>query len=159
MLHKNRREIRKKDSIIIKQRPISEIDLAIKLREVLSLKRQLDDVPSQSELIQYERRFAELNVQIQEKHQQTRKYYATYNALLEIKELVLKETSLLNSIISQFQVAITSSAGRMKLIDSMEGILKGTQQKLAKVQLGLRTEQIKCDALKEEYAALIAEQR
>jgi len=38
---------------------------------------------------------------VQGKHQQTHKYYATYNALLEIKELMLKETSLLNSIISQ----------------------------------------------------------
>lgn len=28
----------------------------------------------------------------------------------------------------QFQAAITSTAGRMKLIDSMEGIMKGTQQ-------------------------------
>ena len=36
----------------------------------------------------------------QGKHRQTRKYYATYNALLELKELMLNETSLLNSIIS-----------------------------------------------------------
>ena len=36
----------------------------------------------------------------QEKHRQTCKYYTTYNALLEIKELMLKETSLLNSISS-----------------------------------------------------------
>jgi len=34
------------------------------------------------------------------KHRQTRNYFATYNALLEIKELTLKETSLLNSVIS-----------------------------------------------------------
>ncbi|OUZ99653.1 Protein of unknown function DUF2037 [Macleaya cordata] len=137
----------------------SKSELAAKLRDVLSLKRQLDDVPSQSELIQYERRFSELYVQIQEKHRQTRKYYATYNALLEIKELVQKETSLLNSISSQFQDAMTSTAGRVKLIDSMEAVLKGTQQKLGKVQLGLQEEQKKCDALKEKYAASIAEQR
>lgn len=42
---------------------------------------------------------------VQGKHHQTRKYYATYNALLEIKELMLKETSLLNSIISQVFIA------------------------------------------------------
>lgn len=38
---------------------------------------------------------------LQVKHRQTRKCYGTYNALLEIKELMQKETSLLNSIISQ----------------------------------------------------------
>ncbi|KAK9273925.1 hypothetical protein L1049_018737 [Liquidambar formosana] len=134
-------------------------ELASRLRAILLLKRQLDDVPSQSELIQYERRFSELYVHIQEKLRQTRKCYATYNALLEIKELMLKETSLLNSISSQFQDAITSTAGRMKLIDSMEGIVKGTQQKLEKVQFGLQAEQKVCDALKERYAAAIAEQR
>ncbi|KAH1121142.1 hypothetical protein J1N35_004302 [Gossypium stocksii] len=52
----------------------------------------------------YERRLSELNAHIQEKLQQTRKFYATYNALLEIKELMLKQTSLLNSINSQVQL-------------------------------------------------------
>ncbi|KAA8521733.1 hypothetical protein F0562_012406 [Nyssa sinensis] len=134
-------------------------ELATKLREIVLLKRKLDDVPTQAELIQYERRFSELYANIQGKHRQTRKYYATFNALLEIKELMLKETSLLNSISSQFQDAITSTAGRTKLIDSMDGIVKGTQQKLEKVQLVLQAEQKVCDGLKERYAAAIAEQR
>ena len=38
---------------------------------------------------------------VQGKHRPTRKYYATYNGLLELKELMLKETCLLNLIISQ----------------------------------------------------------
>ncbi|PSS28906.1 Coiled-coil domain-containing protein [Actinidia chinensis var. chinensis] len=134
-------------------------ELAVKLREIVLLKRKLDDVPSQAELIQYEHRFSELYVHIQEKLRQTRKFYATFNTLLEIKDLMLKETSLLNSISSQFQDAITSTAGRMKLIDSMEGIMKGTQQKLEKVQLALQAEQKICDAVKEKYTAAFAEQR
>ncbi|XP_015572597.2 coiled-coil domain-containing protein 93 [Ricinus communis] len=134
-------------------------ELAGRLREVMSIKRKIDDIPIQSELIQYERRLSELNAHIQEKHRQTRKYYATYNALLEIKELMLKETSLLNSISSQFQDAIISTDGRMKLINSMEGIVKGSQQKLQKVQVGLQEEQKACDALKKRYAAAMAEQR
>ncbi|KAL4340415.1 hypothetical protein GQ457_08G002600 [Hibiscus cannabinus] len=134
-------------------------ELAARLREIVSVKRRLDDAPSQSELIQYERRLSELNAHIQEKLQQTRKFYATYNALLEIKELMLKETSLLNSISSQFQDAIASPTGRLKLLESMEGIVKGSQQKLEKVQLGLQEEQKVCDALKEKYTAAVAEQR
>ncbi|KAG9459384.1 hypothetical protein H6P81_003892 [Aristolochia fimbriata] len=146
-------------------------ELGTKLRANLLLKRRLGDVPSQSELIHpivhflhtcffwYEHRFSELYIQIQEKLRQTRKYYATYNALLEIKELMLKEVSLLNSINAQFQEAITSTSGRTKLIDSMEGILKGTRQKLEKVQLGLQTELKNCESLKQKCAASIAEQR
>ncbi|XP_050222878.2 uncharacterized protein LOC126672972 [Mercurialis annua] len=134
-------------------------ELACRLRDVMSVKRQIGDVSTQPELIQYERRLSELNAHIQEKHRQTRKYYATYNTLLEIKELMLKETSLLNSISSQFQDAIASTDGRMKLINSMEGIVKGSQQKLQKVQVGLQEEQKACDALKKRYAAAMAEQR
>ncbi|XP_019253899.1 PREDICTED: coiled-coil domain-containing protein 93-like [Nicotiana attenuata] len=77
-------------------------ELAAKLRSTLSLKRLLEYVPSQAELIQYELRFSELYTHIKAKHRQTHKDYATYNILLEIKELMLKETSLLNSISSQF---------------------------------------------------------
>ncbi|KAI3468288.1 hypothetical protein Pfo_024951 [Paulownia fortunei] len=134
-------------------------ELATELRSIVSLKRQLDEVPSPSELIQYELRFSELNTQIQKKLGQTRKHYDTYNALLEIKELMLKETSLLNSISLQFQNAITSADGRMKLINSLEGILNGTQQKLEKVQLALQSEQKFSDTIKEKYAAAISEQR
>ncbi|KAG6649529.1 coiled-coil domain-containing protein 93 isoform X1 [Carya illinoinensis] len=134
-------------------------ELAARCRAIIAVKRQLDDVPSQSELIQYERRFSELYVHIQKKHRQTRKNYGTYNALLEIKELMLKETSLLNSISSQFQEAITNADGRKKLIDSMEGIVKTIQQKQEKVQLGFQEEQKVCDALKQQNAAASAEQR
>lgn len=134
-------------------------ELAARLRAVMSVKRKLGEVPTQSELIQYERGFSDVNDHIQEKHRHTRKYYATYNTLLEIKELMLKETSLLNSISSQFQDAITTTNGCTKLIASMEGIVKGSQQKLQKVELGLQEEQKVSDALKKRYAAAIAEQR
>ncbi|KAK2978131.1 hypothetical protein RJ640_028685 [Escallonia rubra] len=134
-------------------------DIATKLRAIVMLKRQLGDVPSQPELIQYERRFSELYAQIQGKLRQTRKCYATFNALLEIKDMMLKETSLLNSISAQFQDAITSPAGRLKLIDSMEGILKGVQQKAERVQFSQEAEQNVSDALKTKYAAALSEQR
>ncbi|CAA6666305.1 unnamed protein product [Spirodela intermedia] len=134
-------------------------ELGAKRRAILSLKRQLDDVPVQSELIQYEHQFSGLYVHIQERLQQTRQYYDTYNALLEMKELMLKELSLLNSISSQFQEAIVDTTGRLKLMDSMEAILKGTQQKLKKVEAGLHAEQKIRDSLEEEYSAAVTEHR
>ncbi|MED6112069.1 hypothetical protein PIB30_058394 [Stylosanthes scabra] len=133
--------------------------LAARLRDILAMRRQIDDLPCQSEINQYERRLSELYAQIQGKHRQTRKYYATYNALLEIKELMLKETSLLNSIISQFQEAFSSMDGRAKLVHSMEGIVKGSQQKLVKVQLGLDEEERVRNDLKNRYAAAVGEQK
>ncbi|KAI5669445.1 hypothetical protein M9H77_19298 [Catharanthus roseus] len=136
-----------------------KMELASKLRLILSVKRQIDDVPVPAELIQYELRFSELYTNIQRKLRQTRKLYDTYNALLEIKELMLKETSLLGSISSQFQDAIATPAGRNKLIDSMEGILQGIQQKLEKIQLSQESEEKVCEAMKAKYRKSLAEQR
>ncbi|KAL2897739.1 Coiled-coil domain-containing protein 93-like protein [Bienertia sinuspersici] len=137
----------------------AEKELSSKLKESLSLKRQLDALPIEAELVQYERRFSELNVQMQDRLHQTRKYYETYNALLEMKELMQKEISLLNSVESQFGDAIGNPAGRTKLIDSMEAILKGIQQKLQKVQPGLQVKQKTLDALREQYSAAITNKR
>ncbi|XP_071919703.1 uncharacterized protein [Coffea arabica] len=107
-------------------------ELASKLRAILLLRRQLDDIPVPAELLQYELCFSQLYTSIQKKLRQTRKYYETFNALLEIKELMLKETSLLNSISSQ---------------------------KLEKVQLAFESEQKACEALKEKHRIAISEQR
>ncbi|XP_004501288.3 uncharacterized protein [Cicer arietinum] len=72
---------------------------------------------------------------------------------------MLKETSLLNSIISQFQEAFSSTDGRIKLVRSMEGIVNGSQQKLEKVRLGLQEEEKNLNDLKDRYAAAIGEQK
>lgn len=134
-------------------------ELAAKLRSVVQMKRELDEVPSQAELIQYEIRSSELNNQIQKKHGQTRKHYDTYNALMEIKDLMLKEISLLNSISLQFQDAISNVDGRFKLIQSLEEILKGTQQKLEKVEFTVQSEEQLCDSIKEKCTTAISKQR
>ncbi|KAK7352748.1 hypothetical protein VNO80_18176 [Phaseolus coccineus] len=151
-LHNSFSELVEKVDLMKKQ-------LAARLRNIVAVRRQIDDLPCQSEVIQYECRLSELYAQIQGKHRQTHKYYATYNALLEIKELMLKETSLLNSIISQFQEAFSSTDGRIKLVHSMEGIVKGSQQKLERVRVGLQEEETIRNDLKGRYAAAIGEQK
>ncbi|XP_020578016.1 coiled-coil domain-containing protein 93 isoform X6 [Phalaenopsis equestris] len=107
----------------------------------------------------YERRFSELYAQIQKKHHLTRRHYATYNALVEIKELMLKEASLLNSVNLQFKDAMTTPSGRYKLLDSLEVIVKGTKHKLEKAKLDLSAEQRVCDSLKEKHITAVAEQK
>jgi hypothetical protein len=67
----------------------------------------------------------------QRKLRETRKYYATYNALAEAHELTVKETSLLNSIHSQFEAAMMTTGGRSKFVESMDGIVKGVKQVMA----------------------------
>ncbi|XP_048494082.1 uncharacterized protein LOC104887723 isoform X2 [Beta vulgaris subsp. vulgaris] len=150
------------DSLIFdssKKLKCAKKELSRFLSRLLSLKRQLDELPIEAELVQYERRFSELNVHIQDRLRQTRGHYETYNALLEIKDLMLKEISLLNSVDLQFGDAIGNPAGRTKLIDSMEAIVKGVQQKLEKVQLGVQVDKKTLDTLREQYSTAILNQR
>lgn len=56
--------------------------------------RMIDDVPSRSELIQYERRFVELYEQVSDKLDETRKHFSTYNALDQKRTYIQKEVSL-----------------------------------------------------------------
>lgn len=50
-------------------------------QEVASSVRFIDDIPTRTELIQYERRFVELYQQVAWKLEETRKYYDMYNTL------------------------------------------------------------------------------
>lgn len=62
--------------------------------EVSSAARTIDDTPTRTELIQYERRFAELYQQVAWKLEETRKYYAIYNTLDSTHSFLSKEVIL-----------------------------------------------------------------
>lgn len=134
-------------------------DISKANQKVFLLHRKLDDTPSQTELMQYERCFVELYLHIQAKLRETRKYYAMYNALAEANELTLKETSLLNSINVQFETAMMSPEGRINFVTSMSDISKGVQQKLEKMETKLQGEQRTLSALREQHAQIVAARR
>lgn len=79
--------------------------LAQRSMGVSLLSRKLDDVPTQPELLQYEKRFVELHETVQAKLEETRRYYAQYNTLADMRTFLTKEVSLLNSMRSQFEAA------------------------------------------------------
>lgn len=128
-------------------------------QNVFLLRRKLDDVPSPTELMQYERCFVELSLHIQSKLRETRKYYAMYNALAEANELTVKEISLLNSMNTQFEAAMITSEGRMKFVASMSDIAKGMQQKLEKMEARTKAEQSSLSALREQHGQKVAARR
>ncbi|KAL5006597.1 hypothetical protein ScPMuIL_015403 [Solemya velum] len=77
--------------------------LARKNREIASLQRKIDEVPSRAELSQYQRRFIELYNQVAAKHKETKQFYTLYNTLDDTKLYLNKEVNLLNSIHDTFQ--------------------------------------------------------
>lgn len=76
--------------------------VAEKTREINRLARLIDEVPSQAELLQYERRFVELFDLVSEKLDETRKYFTTYNTLARKREFMTKEEGLVSSMVTNF---------------------------------------------------------
>lgn len=94
-------EVTQQDHVIEQQNEnlrICRLQLAKKNRAVTSLQRQLDNIPDNVELTQYQKRFLELYNQISVKHKDTKQFYALYNTLNDKHLYIEKELTLLNSI-------------------------------------------------------------
>ena len=79
-----------------------KLKVAKKNREISTLKRKLDEVPSRNELTQYQKRFIELYNQISAVHTQTKQFFILYNTLEDKKMHMNKQINLFNSIHDQF---------------------------------------------------------
>jgi chromosome segregation ATPase len=128
-----------RDAAYAQERQMAQL-LAARNREIAILQRKIDMVPRQIELLQYEKRFAELYDQVAAKLDETRKYYNAYNTLEESRMYLSKELSLLDSIHSTFQNAMASKSGKEKFLDSLGGIIDGVLKNKSKVDVKLEEE-------------------
>ncbi len=128
-------------------------------REIALLSRQVDDVPSSAELMQYERRFRELYTQVDAKLDETKRYYALFNTLEEKKGYLSKEVSLLNSIHENFTKAVSGGGSKDKIVESVETILKSVQQTLAKVEQRLSDAKTTRESQQGKFDKLVEKQR
>lgn len=73
-------------------------------KDVARHERRLDDIPSRSEVTQYQRRFVELYDQIASKHVEAKNFYILYNQLDDTRIQLEKEYNLLNSVLDSFSL-------------------------------------------------------
>lgn len=89
-----------------KNRAVTRFELKLNnyiiLKFNISLQRQLDNVPDNVELAQYQKRFIELYNQISTKHKDTKQMYALFNTLNDTHLYIDKELTLLNSIYDNY---------------------------------------------------------
>jgi hypothetical protein len=130
-------------------------------RDIALLMRQVDDVPTSAELMQYERRFRELYSQVASKLEETRRYFALFNTLEEKKSYLGKEVSLLNSIHENFTKAANSgnAANKERVVDSVESCVKSVQATLEKVNARLSESREARDSSQQKYDKLVEKQR
>lgn len=81
---------------------LGRLQLAKRNRAVISLQRQVDNIPDNTELAQYQKRFLELYNNMSVKHKETKQFYALYNTLNETHLYLDKELTLFNSIYDNY---------------------------------------------------------
>lgn len=133
--------------------------LARKAREVARLLRQIDDVPLRSELIQYERRFTELDDLLAAKFDEYSKYFGTYNNLNEQRMLYDKEARLIQQINDIFEAAMKSANQKESFLTQCANIAEVVKKSIAKKAAVLQRKETQMDATSEELQQLVDKQR
>jgi hypothetical protein len=119
--------------------------------EVATSARIIDDVPTRTELIQYERRFVELYQQISWKLEETRKYYALYNTLETTLSFLQKEAKLLNAISDNFDDAMANAASKSEYLTQIGSIVKGVDDSLSKQEAVAQQKEQKLEEMKNTH--------
>ena len=127
--------------------------------EIASNVRIIDDVPTRTELIQYERRFAELYQQVAWKLEETKKYFAMYNTLDSTLGFMQKEIKLLNSISENFCQAMKSTQGKEEFLKQFEGIIVGVDQSARAQEALLLRSEAHTEEMRTTNQNLVDEQR
>ena len=133
---------------------LSEVNL-----EVSNSIRSIDDVPTRTELIQYERRFAELYQQVSYKLDETRKYYDIYNTLDTTLGFLQKEIKLLNSIHENFHAAMSNPGAKQAFLEQFEAIIKGVDDSHRKQKAIFDRKDKEVEELKVQNQELVDKQR
>ncbi|CAG5025480.1 unnamed protein product [Parnassius apollo] len=128
-------------------------------RQILRYSVALDEIPGAAELLQYEKRFVELYNQVASKHKETKQYFIFYNTLYEVKLYTSKELSLLNSILDNYEEAMSSTRKREEFMTQFESIVDWVNQTVRKVEEKFNSEKERKTALHTEYTRLIEVQR
>ena len=127
--------------------------------EISNSSRIIDDIPTRTELIQYERRFVELYSQVAWKLEETRKYYALYNTLDTTLNFLSKEVKLLNSISENFNDAMTSTQTKAEYLKQIDQIVRGVEDSLVRQEGILKGKEKTLEELKSNHQNLVDEQR
>ncbi|KAG1702145.1 hypothetical protein DVH05_009937 [Phytophthora capsici] len=133
---------------------------AAKQTRTLHLKmKQIDEIPTRIELVQYEKRFVELYDEVALTLDETRKYYCVYNTLKTKHEFLEKEISLINSINENFDVAMASKTATEAFFMQIENIIQNVEGTVTKQQLARDDHQFTVETLDSKYQLLLEQER
>ena len=133
--------------------------LARKAREIAKLLRSIDEVPLRSELIQYERRFTELDDLLAAKFDEYSKYFKTYNNLNEQRDLYQKEAKLIQQINDIFEAAMKSPRQKESFMTQCAQSADLVKKFIAKKKVTLEKKEKQNSLVNAELQDLVDKQR
>lgn len=137
----------------------ARFQLAKKNRLVLSVQRQLDNIPDNVELSQYQRRILELYNQISVKHKETKQFFALYNTLSDIKVFLEKEIAILNNIHENFEHAQDSAHNKTQFVQKMEELVESLNSNKGKLKKKFDEEKTNRDEFNCQLLSINEDQR
>jgi len=108
--------------------------LAKKLREISTINRHIDDIPTPIELAQYRQAFFQLYNQSAVLYRQTKQNYTLYNTFTDMIDYMTKEITLIESINSGYPQAILSTSGKDHFLKQLETIVDSVKQNRLKIE-------------------------
>ena len=133
--------------------------LAKKNQHISMVARQIDDVPTRTELIQYERRFVELYQQVDSKLEENRKYYDYYNTQQRIYQFLTKEAEMLQSINDTFLEGMKNKRTQADFLEQMENLIGGIERTKESQENMLDTVKAKFEDNSKKHQKLVEKQR
>ncbi|CAF1289349.1 unnamed protein product [Rotaria magnacalcarata] len=133
--------------------------LAKKIREISSISRRIDDIPTTIELAQYRQAFFQLYNQSAVLYRQTKQNYSLYNTFTDMIDYMKKEITLLDSIYQNYPQAFQSQIGKENFLKQLENIVGSVKQNRIKIEQRQQEEQSKRDGLHIQLAQLVDKAR
>lgn len=128
--------------------------LAKKNQEISFVQRKIDDIPTRTELVQYERRFVELHDQVASKLDETKKHYNTFNNLTDRTDFLTKELNMLDSVFQKY-----NGSPSQQFVEELARIHGDVDKSRDGVEGNLQKLQAQRNTLQDEYNALMENQR
>jgi len=133
--------------------------LAKKNQEISFVQRKIDDIPTRTELVQYERRFVELHDQVASKLDETKKHFNTFNNLTDRTEYLEKELNFLDSVHANYSTSMSGSENKSKFLEEVSSVHNDVDNCVNQVEGKLTKAGEERNTLQDEYNALMENQR
>ncbi|KAL5249336.1 hypothetical protein ACHWQZ_G018257 [Mnemiopsis leidyi] len=126
---------------------------------ISALQRQVDDIPTRIDLLQYQKRFEELHQQTGAVHTETKQFYALFNNLSDTKTYLEKHLVRLNSINENFRKAILNVENGFMFLQQLEQLVEGARQSKLGIEKKRADAKANKDSLNDQYLKLVDEGR